>query len=181
MKRTLVSLSPVAELQQMVNTIDRAFDGFWNGWSAEQAPMNNPVPVDIYEQDGSLFICAAVPGVRPEDLSVTVDENVLTINGETRQEWDSGEGTRVYHREHRYGKFSRAIRLPENLRFDETEAEFNNGFVTIRFPIMREEKPQPRRIEVRNVTEGQQAISERPKQKATNGKHENERELAGSN
>jgi HSP20 family protein len=159
--RSLLNRDPFAEMERMVNEVDRAFDGFWR-----PNAITGTVPVDIYEKDNSLFICAAVPGVNPGDLDISLEQNVLTIKGEIKQNWETTENTKVYRREQRYGNFTRSIRLPEGLNFDQIDAEFNNGFVTIRIPKMEQPKPEVKRISVRNAGETQQQVLE---QRASNG------------
>jgi HSP20 family protein len=161
--RSLLNRDPFADLERMVDQMDRAFDGFWR-----PASNGGTVPVDVYEKDGNLFVCAAVPGVTPEDLEVTLENNVLTIRGESRQNWETSENTKVYRREHRYGNFTRSIRLPDNLKFDATEADFNNGFVTVKIPKVEEPKPEAKRIPIRTA-DAPQMLESRVQEK-TNGR-----------
>jgi HSP20 family protein len=168
--RSLSTRDPFADLGRMVDQMDRAFDGFW------RPTMNGgTVPVDIYEKDNSLFVCAAVPGVKPDELEVTLENNVLTIKGETKQNWETTEQTKVYHREHRYGAFTRSIRLPENLQLDQVDAEFNNGFVTIRIPKVPEQKPEAKRIPIR-TGESRQMLDNGPKELSSSEKKNGSRE-----
>jgi HSP20 family protein len=146
MTRTLLNLDPLAEFEGMSRMLERVLgprDSRDGGNGSGLA-----LPVDIYERNNRLFLRAAVPGVRPEDLDVSVENNVLTIRGETQQEWESEPETKVYHREYRYGKFTRSVRLPENLDLDSIDAEFDNGFVTVSIPRLAEEK-NSRKVQVR--------------------------------
>jgi HSP20 family protein len=160
--RSLLSRDPFADLERMAEQMDRAFDGFWRPATTING---GSVPIDVYEKDNSLFVCAAVPGVKPDELEITLDQNVLTIRGEVKQNWETSEETKVYRREHRYGQFTRSIRLPESLDFDRTEAEFVNGFVTIRLPKNQVVKPEPKRIPIKSQEPEQRSIEQR----ATNG------------
>jgi HSP20 family protein len=178
--RTLVSLHPLAEFKQMVQSMDRAFDTLWGEATAPNLPQ---IPVDIYERDGSLFVSASIPGIRPEDLDITVEEGVLTIRGETKQEWESNE-TKVYRREQRFGQFARSIQLPDELDLDRIDAEFQNGMVTVRIPKMEAPKPQSRKVLVRNASGQSQPMIQHKSEtkpageKATNGQQD--RETAGA-
>jgi HSP20 family protein len=112
------------------------------------------LPVDIFEKDNNLVVRAAVPGIEPKDLDVSIEQNILTIRGETRSHFETDEkDTKVYRREVSYGAFSRSIRLPETLSFDKADAEFKNGFVTITIPKPEQQQAQPRKLNVRS-TEG---------------------------
>jgi HSP20 family protein len=152
MLRTLVNLNPIAELQQVADMMDRAF-GDIRGSQNEQTELSKGwnLPVDIFERNGNLVIKAAVPGIRPEDLNVTIENNVLTISGEIQDETVNED--KVYRREYRYGSFTRSLRLPENIDTQAVEAEFDHGFVKITLPRVKEEKPQALRVPVKKVGE----------------------------
>jgi HSP20 family protein len=150
MPRTLVNLDPIAEFENMSRVMDRFLGPYREESFGSAQDVGYALPVDIYERDGKLVLRAAVPGIAPEDLDVSIENNVLTIRGETRQEWESEPETKVYHREYRYGKFTRSIRLPENLDVDNIDAEFDNGFVTIALPRLEESRTS-RKVTVRKA------------------------------
>jgi HSP20 family protein len=127
--------------------MDRLFeDAFvrptsWPGWTGgEQA-----LALDLYETDEHCVIKAAIPGVRPEDVEVTVQGNVLTIRGHSESEDEQKKGS--YHlRERRYGSFFRQLQLPVSVDTDKAEAKFDNGILTLRLP--KTEDARERRIQV---------------------------------
>lgn len=123
--------------------IERAFDTLWN----RSANPGNTLPIDLVEQDDALFVRAGLPGLKPEDVDISLDGNVLTIKGETKADWQK-EDAKVYHREHRYGSFTRSLRLPKNLNLDAVEANVEHGNVVVRIPKLEETKPQSRKIEI---------------------------------
>ncbi len=127
--------------------IERAFDTLWNRGVANPG---NTLPIDLVEQDDVLFVRAGLPGLRPEDVQINLDGNVLTIKGEAKADWQK-EDAKVYHREHRYGAFTRSLRLPKNLHLDAVEASVEHGTVVIRIPKLEETKPQSRRIEIKGL------------------------------
>lgn len=98
-------------------------------------------PVDVRETDEALTLTAEVPGLGKDDVNVTVENNVLTINGERRFEKDAEkEG---YHRiERAYGTFTRSFTLPANVESDKAKASFENGVLTISLPKAEEAKPR---------------------------------------
>lgn len=103
--------------------------------------------VDISETDDSYIVEAAVPGLRPEDLEVTVENGVLTIKGEVRQETE--EKKRNFHRvERRFGSFARSLALPNQVRSDEIQATLNNGVLRLEIPKAEEVKPRKINITV---------------------------------
>lgn len=137
---TLYRKDPFAE-------IERAFDVLWNRGGGQPG---STLPIDLVEQDDALIVRAGLPGLRPEDVEINLEGNVLTLKGETKAEWQK-EDAKVYHREHRYGAFTRSIRLPKNLNLDEVEANVEHGTVTVRIPKLEETKPQSRKIEVKGL------------------------------
>ena len=130
--------------------IERAFDTLWNRGAASSG---NTLPIDLVEQDDALFVRAGLPGLRPEDVEINLDGNVLTLKGEAKADWQR-EDAKVYHREHRYGAFTRSLRLPKNLNLDAVEANVEHGAVVVRIPKLEETKPQSRRIEVKGLQNG---------------------------
>lgn len=141
-----VMYDPLAEMRAMDDVFDRFFAvPFGSGLRGMQQMS---LPVDVIERDNKLVIRAAVPGVDPKDLDVSIENNVLTIRGETKAE-ERSENTKVYRLEVSYGSFSRSIRLPANIDVAGVDAEFVNGCVTITIPKAAEEH-QSRRIDVRS-------------------------------
>lgn len=141
---TLMRIDPMEEFRQMNEVFDRLFAA-----PRGQNSGARMLPIDVLEQESALIIRAAVPGVRPEDLDVQVEKNILTIRGEAR--WaEESEQTRVYRREVFTGAVARSIRLPDNLNTDLAEAHFENGIVTIRLPKIEEPKPQSIKVQVKS-------------------------------
>jgi HSP20 family protein len=101
--------------------------------------------LDLSESAEGYLVEVQVPGVRPEDVQITVENNVLTIKGELRQE--SEDKKRNYHRlERRYGSFQRTIALPSTVKADAIQASLTNG--VLRLDIPKAEEVKPRRINV---------------------------------
>ena len=101
--------------------------------------------LDVSETEDGYLVEAALPGMKPEDLQITVENNVLTIKGELRQE--SEDKKRNYHRvERRYGSFQRTVALPTTVKADAIQASLNNGI--LRLDIPKAEEVKPRRINV---------------------------------
>ncbi len=144
MLRTLVNLNPANEFR----SIEEAFESLF-GSPSRTNPNLTTLAVDITEHEGNLFVRAAVPGVEPSELNITIEKNVLTIRGESRQD-SVGETEKVYRREVSYGQFARSIRLPDGLNLDRVDADFKNGIVTIKLPRVPEEKPKSIKINVRH-------------------------------
>ena len=116
--------------------------------TAAQGGQNgkNFVPaLDLSETTEGYLVEAALPGVKPEDVEITVENNVLTIKGEARQEVD--EQKRNFHRiERRFGTFQRTIGLPTTVKADAIQASLTNG--VLRLEIPKAEEVKPRKISV---------------------------------
>ncbi len=148
---TLIRRNPYGEFDNMIQSMERTFETLWGD---AMMAATHPVPMDIFEKDDALFVRASLPGIRPEDVEVTAEKNVLTIRGETRAEWETSE-PKVYRRENRYGQFTRSVRLPEGYLPEKAVATFDNVVVLIHIP--RDQAPQGKvhRIE---VTTSQKAL-----------------------
>ena len=104
--------------------------------------------MDVYRDNGSLVIKVEVPGVTPEELDVTVKDNVLTISGETSAEEEVKEENYV-HRERRYGSFCRSVALPAEAEGDKADAAFEDGVLTVTIPVAAELQPETVKVEVK--------------------------------
>jgi len=111
-------------------------------------PLGIGLPLDMYETDDDIVLKVAVPGVKPEDIRITVTGDVLTIKGEAKAE-ETVEDWHYIRRERSYGAFSRSITLPGNLVADKTKAEFQHGVLTLTVPKVEEVKPKSIRVKVK--------------------------------
>ena len=102
--------------------------------------------IDIHEDENQYTLKADLPGIKKEDLSLTVVDNVVTIKGERKQETEKKE--KGYHRiERAYGSFQRAFQIPGGVDASKVEASFENGVLTVALP--KPEATKPRQIEVK--------------------------------
>jgi HSP20 family protein len=112
-------------------------------------PTPAPVmPVDVYRHGEEFVVRFDLPGIDPESVAVTVDQNVLSVAAE--RAWASEEGDRVLLAERPQGRFARRLRLGDNLDTDRIEAHYDRGVLTLTIPVTAE--AQPRRIPVSTTT-----------------------------
>ncbi len=104
------------------------------------------VPVDMYETDEGIVVKSDLPGLKPEDVDVSITENTLTIKGQFEAEEESEQGD-VHIRERRYGGFHRSVMLPKGVDAEKAEAEFEDGVLRVTLPTAEEEKPKQIRVE----------------------------------
>ncbi len=104
--------------------------------------------IDVYEKDGNLFAEADITGVKPEDIDVTVEDNILTIQGESKEEKEE-KTKKYYKRERHVGKVYRSVRLPKMVDGAKVKAEFENGKLIISIPLADESKAKRVKVNVK--------------------------------
>jgi HSP20 family protein len=151
---TLTRWEPLRELATMREMMDRFWDEpsdllrSWPRMLSEFRPA-----IDVSEDDGAYIVKASVPGVKPEDVEITLTDNMLTIKGEAREDKESKE--KNYHlRERHYGSFLRNISLPMGVKTEKVEATNEHGVITLRLP--KSEEVKPKKIAVKTATNGKQ-------------------------
>ncbi len=102
--------------------------------------MEGPA-VDMYQTKDEVVIKAAIPGVKPEDIDISVTGDLLTIKGECKEEEKIEEGSYL-RKERRYGQFCREFSLPTQVNADKAKAEFEHGVLTLRLPKAEAVKPK---------------------------------------
>ena len=107
-----------------------------------------PIPIDVVSEGENVVIRASLPGLKREDINVTMDDRMLTIRGEASSDSESDKGDYLL-RERRVGRFSRSLRLPRSVDTDNAEPTYENGVLTISFP--RQESSKTRQLEVKAV------------------------------
>ena len=134
---------PFRELRRVDDVFTRRFRDYRYG-SGQVGAW--PVPLDISHQDDSVVVKASIPGIKAEDLEVTIEDGRMTIEGKTGVESDERQGGYVV-RERRTGSFYRAIRLPETVDADGAESVYENGVLTVTLPKQASRKA--RKVEVK--------------------------------
>jgi len=131
---------PFKEMLTLRQAMDRLFeDSFVRPTRFWGEPAGAYLPLDIYTTKDAVVIRASVPGVKPEDVEITVEGSTVNIRGETKAPQE--EGTFLLQ-EQRYGPFSRSIDLALPVQPDKAEARFENGVLTLTIPKAEEIKPR---------------------------------------
>lgn len=145
--RELRRWDPFREMERLTERMERLFEEFFPTVRREEEREYLWAPaVDVYENDKAYIVEVDLPGLKKEDVKVTLQNNVLTIQGERRL---TREGKGVdYHRQERfYGKFLRSFTLPETVDADKVSAEFKDGVLRLTLP--KREPSAGRVIEVK--------------------------------
>jgi len=135
------------ELASMQDRMNRMWGSMYDRGSEDVAGRGAWLPpVDIYETDDKEFVLKAeLPGLRREDIDLTVEHNTLTIRGERKAEADVRDGQ--FHRHERIaGTCSRSFTLPNTVDATRVKAEYRDGVLTVRLPLR--EEARPRQIQV---------------------------------
>jgi HSP20 family protein len=135
-------------LRRLNNVLDEAFGG-WPFQQENGSITSSWYPAcDVFEDKDAVKIVAELPGVKPDDVKLSLENNVLTIRGEKKQEAEE-RSERVHRYERSYGSFERAFVLPSTVDGDKISAEYQNGILTILVP--KAERARPREIPVRSA------------------------------
>ncbi len=136
---TLRRWEPFRELRRLREEMDR-WPRFRVGFGDEEEGLEDwLVPLDVVEEGDNIVVHASVPGVKPEDIDVTLEENVLTIKGKAEDEKEHKEGGYLM-RERRAGAFHRTLRLPATVDTEKAIPTYEHGVLTVTFPKVEAKK-----------------------------------------
>jgi HSP20 family protein len=145
----LSKFDPFQDLVSLQRRINRLFeDAFPRSERAELAWSAWTPAVDIYEEPEAIVIEADLPGLTKENVSVTLENSVLTIQGERKSAHEEKRDN--YHRvERAYGGFARSFTIPSNVSADKIDAEFKDGVLRVTLPKREEAKPKQIQVKVK--------------------------------
>ncbi|HJR77215.1 MAG TPA: Hsp20/alpha crystallin family protein [Nitrospiraceae bacterium] len=145
----LVKWDPFRELEEMSERLNRMFTrpAAWQGHDREIMTVADWTPtVDISETEAEFLIKAELPDIKKDEVKVTVEDGVLTIQGERNREKE--EKGKKYHRvERSYGRFIRSFTLPDSVDAAAVKAEYTEGVLNLHLP--KSEQAKPKQIEVK--------------------------------
>jgi HSP20 family protein len=149
---SMIRWDPFGEMSSLRRAMDRVFDDFGRGWRGE---AELTFPVDLSETENEVVVKAALPGITPEDVDISVSEGVLTVKGESKFEQKT-EKENYYRQEIRYGSFSRSIPLPSRVNHEQADAEFKDGVLTVTLPKVEEVRPKQIKIKASGEVTGRE-------------------------
>lgn len=142
---------PLADLQVASHQLNRLFDEALAGWPSFENGTSLAgswvPPVDIVEDQNQVSIAAELPGVKPEDVRIAVENNILTIRGEKTLERREGDEARAHRYERTYGSFERSFTVPSSVDAERIEARYEHGMLYVTLP--KTERAKPRQITVK--------------------------------
>ena len=132
---------PFAELGELRSRFDRLFGDLADGGERAWTPA-----IDVVRDDGNLVVRADVPGIKPDEVKIEIEDDILTVSGsheETKEEKDKD----YLRRERRYGSFSRSLALPAGVEAKKIKAHTHEGVVEVTIPLPKE--PEKKRVEIK--------------------------------
>jgi len=137
-----LGFDPFVELRRMQSEMNRLFSGFSSATARDFPPIN------VWLGENSVVVTAELPGVTHEDVNISLQEDLVTLEGKREPRLDQ-ENASWQRRERAYGTFSRAVQLPFRVDADKVQARFNNGILELE--LQRLEADRPKKIEIRGA------------------------------
>jgi HSP20 family protein len=149
----MIRWEPYRELMSLRQAMDRLFEDSFVRPSRLLPELGEREPdLDIYQTDEDVVVKAALPGVKPEEVDISITGDVLTIKGEHKEEEEVKEAD-YFCKERRYGAFSRSVSIPVQVKAEGAEALFENGILTLTLPKAEETKPKQIKVKSKKVIE----------------------------
>jgi HSP20 family protein len=143
----IIRWDPLRDVTTMQDSMDKFFDDYFGRYS-KNIEGYGAIDVNMVQTDDNVIVKASVPGVKPEDIDISITGDTLTIRGETKEDEEIKEGN--YHiKEMRYGSFARSILLPNQVVVDKAVAEFKDGILKLTLPKAEEVKPKTIKIKTK--------------------------------
>lgn len=138
MTREIIRFTPATDIDRFFN------EGFFPFTAQNFAPA-----IDVYQDNDALIVETSLPGIDPDKVDISVENDVLTISGETKEKKEVKRED-YYRKEIRQGSFSRSVILPVAVKGQEAIAEYDNGMLSIRLPKAEEAKPKKITVSVKD-------------------------------
>jgi HSP20 family protein len=135
----LTRWEPFREMRRMHDMLDRIMDQTLLDVPFDASLREGVLPLDIYQTDEDVVVKAALPGVKSEDIHISIKDDSLNIRGEMKDEHFQDE-PKYYLRERRFGSFSRSLTLPTSVDADSAKADFEDGILILTLPKIEEVK-----------------------------------------
>jgi len=140
MPATLTRWEPFAELGELRSRFDRMFDEL-----IDSRPRSWTPAIDVIHENGNLVIRADVPGIKPEEVKIEVEDDILTVSGEHEERKEQKDKSYL-RRERRYGSFRRSMALPAGVEAKKIKAKTHDGVVEVTIPLPKETKKETIKI-----------------------------------
>ncbi len=161
MANTLTRWDPMAEFHNLRTAMDRLFDQGMGrmGPARGEELESRTLGIDVVETNEDYVVRAAVPGVKPEDVDITINDDVLTISGGFEEKHEEKEQQYIRQELH-YGQFHRSLKLPPTVEADKANAKFENGMLELHLPKRPEARARSLKITPQGVIESEKGEGE---------------------
>jgi HSP20 family protein len=133
------------DLDKTLEEMDRMLSGMGRPLEIRSVPRGTFPAINLYDQGEAMVMVAETPGLKAEDLDLTVLHDTVTLKGHRDQQ--EAEGSRYYRRERGLGEFARTITLPGPINPEKVQAEYTDGVLTVR--MAKAEETKPKKVEIR--------------------------------
>ena len=154
---TMMRWEPLSDMMSLRNAMDRLFEDSYIRPSRLWPELGRgelSLDLDVYQTDNDVVVKATIPGIKPDEVDISLTGDVLTIKGEHKEEKEVKEED-YFRKERRYGSFSRSIQIPVSVKSDKAEAVFDNGVLTLTLPKAEEVKPKQIKVKAKKMIEGE--------------------------
>lgn len=140
----IIRWSPARELVRLSDAMDRMMEDNWARPFVGRGERESRLPLDVYTTPGEVVIAANVPGLKPDEVEITLENDTLSINGEFKAPMENVD---YIFQERPYGKFGRVLTINVPVENDKVEATFDSGVLTITLPKAEAARPKVIRVE----------------------------------
>ena len=144
---------PFGELRRMHENMDRLWRGAYANQENGQEIESWAIPLDVVEEGDNILVHASMPGVNPDDIDVTIENDVLTIKAQSSTQREHKEGNYLM-KERRTGSFHRSLHLPDTVDADKAVPHYEQGVLTVTLPKVETKKAKKLTVVAGNVIEG---------------------------
>jgi HSP20 family protein len=148
---------PFRDLRQMDETMNRLWRGF-GGAPAAAEDWN--IALDVVQRPEEILVKASIPGVKPETIDLSIEDNILTVRAERKPDFEDEKSVYLIQ-ERPTGSFYRALRLPETIDSDRIQSTYENGVLTITLPVAAEKKKKQIKIQIAGGSKAIEAKKEK--------------------
>ena len=143
----IIRWSPARDMVRLSDAMDRMFEDAWTRPRPARGEREVRLPLDVYTTPSEIVLTANVPGLKPEDVEVTLEGDTLSIDGEFKAPMENVE---YIFQERPYGKFSRKLTINLPVDVNKVEATFDSGVLTVTLPKAEAARPKTIKVEAKN-------------------------------
>ena len=143
----IIRWSPARDMVRLSDAMDRMFEDAWTRPRPARGEREVRLPLDVYTTPSEIVLTANVPGLKPEDVQVTLEGDTLSIYGEFKAPMENVE---YIFQERSYGKFNRKLTINVPVDANKVEATFDSGVLTVTLPKAEAARPKTIKVEAKN-------------------------------